>query len=59
MFAANVNHYGLGDVAPAALILAHELGHRTGKLKDERKAKDREDANDENNQRVYEACFKN
>ena len=58
MFATNVNYYGLGDVASAALILAHELGHRTGRLKDENKAKNPEGAQDENNQRVYEACFK-
>ena len=49
----------LYDTASAAFILAHELGHRTGKLKDERKAEDPGGANDENNQQVYEACFKN
>lgn len=56
----NVNYFGLDDVASAALILGHELGHRTGKLEDERKAKDPEGAQDaqgRNNQKVYDACF--
>lgn len=53
----NVNKFGLDDVASAALILGHELGHRTGKLEDEEKAKDPEGASDRNDQRVYDACF--
>lgn len=60
MVVTNVNRYGLDDIASAAFILAHELGHRTGKLKDDSiKAKDPESVADRNNQRVYEACFKN
>ncbi|HEY0730755.1 MAG TPA: hypothetical protein VGD38_21900, partial [Pyrinomonadaceae bacterium] len=56
--ATGVNYFDLDDVGSAALILGHELGHRTGKLEDEEKAKDRQATNDRNNQRVYDACFK-
>jgi hypothetical protein len=57
--ARNVNHYGLDDIGSAAFILAHELGHRTGKLEDDSlKAKDPEGAAERNNQRVHDACFK-
>ena len=60
MVVKNVNYYGLDDIGSAALILAHELGHRTGKLEDDSdNAKDPAGASDRNNQRVYEACFKN
>jgi hypothetical protein len=59
MVATNVNHYGLNDIGTAAFILAHELGHRTGKLEDDSiSAKDPEGAGGRNHQRVYEACFK-
>jgi hypothetical protein len=60
MVVLNVNHYGLDDVASAAFILAHELGHRTGKLEDDsNKAKDPNSVADRNNEKIYEACFKN
>ena len=60
MLAAGVNYFGLDDVGSAALILAHELGHRTGKLEDDSdKAKDPEGAEERNANAVYEACFKN
>lgn len=53
-------YYGLGDVENASFILLHELGHVTGILEnDERnKVKDYEQAGERNNQKVYEACFK-
>ena len=56
----NVSYRGLDDVANAALILGHELGHRTGKLEDENKAKTPEAAREaqaRNDQKVYDACF--
>jgi len=60
MIVSGVNYYDLDDIASAAFILAHELGHRTSKLEDDStKAKDPEGANERNRQRVYEACFKN
>ena len=60
MVATNVNRYGLDDIPSAAFILAHELGHRASKLEnDSIKAKDPEGAAARNNNRVYEACFKN
>ena len=60
MVANNVNYYDLNDIGSAAFILAHELGHRAGKLEnDSVKAKDPEGATARNNTRVYEACFKN
>jgi hypothetical protein len=59
MLATNVNYYGMDDIRSAAFILAHELGHRTGKLEDDSiKAKDPAGAEDRNRSRVYEACFK-
>ncbi|HEU4511117.1 MAG TPA: DUF4214 domain-containing protein [Pyrinomonadaceae bacterium] len=59
MVAVNVNYYGLDDIESAAFILAHELGHRTGKLEDDSfKAKDPDAVTKRNNQRVYDACFK-
>jgi hypothetical protein len=58
--ATNLNYYGLSDIASAAFILAHELGHRTGKLEDDSiKAKDPEAATDRNVLRIFESCFKN
>lgn len=49
----------MNDIASAAFILAHELGHRTGKLEDDSgKSKDPEGAEGRNMQRIYDACFK-
>jgi hypothetical protein len=56
--AVNVDQFNLGDdVAIAALILGHELGHRTGKLENENTAKDPDEAQARNDKRVYDACF--
>jgi hypothetical protein len=59
MAVAGVNYYRLGDIESAAFILAHELGHRTGKLEnDGNDDKDQMGAEGRNNERVRKACFK-
>lgn len=60
LFMSNVTHMGLGDVENAAFILLHELGHRVGVLEHDGldNADDSKAATDRNNQKIFDACFK-